>query len=293
MLRRGMSVRAAVRRGRESVLPEGCACARIDELSPETDWTEALRGVKAVIHLAARVHVMRDDAVDPLAVFRQMNVAATLHLARQAAACGVHRLVFVSSIKVNGEMTADGDRYSEADTPSPQDAYGCSKWEAEQALWRLAGETGLQIVVVRPPLVYGPAAKGNFASLLRVLRLRLPLPLASVRNRRSMIYVGNLADALIRCATHPAAAMHTYLVSDGEDLATPDLLRRLGAAMGRPVSLWPCPPGWLRLAGKLLGKRAQVERLIGSLRVDDRKIRGELGWAPPYSLEQGFRATVV
>ena len=292
MLRRGLPVRAAVRAGSAGQVPVGCSIAPIDGLSAATDWADALRGVTTVVHLAARVHVMRESAQDPLAEFRKVNVLATAHLARQAAEHGVRRLLFVSSIKVNGEATEGEQRFSETDAPAPVDAYGISKWEAEQALFRIAAETGLEVVVVRPPLVYGPGVKGNFAAMLGVLRRRVPLPLASVDNRRSFVYVGNLVDAPVRCATHPAAAMQTYLVSDGEDLSTPGLLRRLGDAMGVPARLWPCPPMLLRAGARLLGRGAQVERLLGSLRVDDRKIRRELGWVPPYSVADGLKATV-
>ena len=291
MVRRGISVRAAVRKETDAARLTGCEQVRIEGFSDATSWSSAMRGVSTVFHLAARVHVMREDVADPWTEFHKVNVAATECLARQAVACGVRRFVFVSSIKVNGEMTRGDERFSESDPPSPRDDYGRSKWEAEQVLWRIAEATGLEVVVVRPPLVYGPAVKGNFATMLKVLRRGLPLPLASVSNLRSLIYVGNLADALILCATHPAASRQTYVLSDGEDLSTPDLLRRLGRAIGKPASLLPCPPGLLELAGKLVGKRAPVERLLGSLRVDDGKIRRELGWSPPHSLSDGLRAT--
>ncbi len=291
MVRRGLAVRAAVR-GKTNDLPVGSEYAYVDSLSSSCDWTSALCDVTTVIHLAARVHVMRETASDPLAEFRSVNVAGTERLARQAAQSGVRRLVFVSSVKVNGERTESGECFSETDPPCPEDAYGISKWEAEQALHRVARETGLEVVVVRPPLVYGPGVKGNFATMLKVLRQGIPLPLASVRNRRSLIFVDNLVDALICCAAHPAAAMQTYLVSDGEDLSTPELLRRLGHAAGMPVRLFPCPAGLLRFAGKLAGKAGAVDRLLGSLQVDSGKIRRELGWSPPCPVELGLKATI-
>lgn len=290
LVRRELPVRAAVREG---TVPEGCECVRVNGLSDGADWAPALAGVSTVIHLAARVHVMNENAADPLVEFRNVNVAGTERLARQAAECGATRLVFVSSVKVNGEATEGDMRFSESDPPAPQDAYGLSKWEAEQVLWRIAGETGLEVVVVRPPLVYGPGVKGNFAAMLAALRRGIPLPLASVRNARSLVYVGNLVDALLVCAMHPAAAMQTYLVGDGEDLSTPDLLRRLGWAMGKTQHLLPCPPALLRVMGTLAGRRAQIDRLLGSLRVDSGKIRGELGWSPPYSVAEGLKATVA
>ncbi len=263
----------------------------VGEIGPDTDWSAALAGVAVVIHLAARVHVMRDTLADPLAEFRHVNTAGTEHLARCAAASGVKRLVYVSSVKVNGEATCGMRKFSETDAPEPEDAYAISKWEAEQALHRAARETGLEVVIVRPLLVYGPGVKGNFAQMLAVVAKGFPLPLASVHNRRSLVYVGNLVDALIACATHPAAAGQTYLVCDGEDISTSVLLRQLAVAMGVPSRLFPCPVTLLRLAGKLVGKSEQMERLLGSLQVDSGKIRRELNWQPPYLLQQGLQAT--
>jgi len=256
-----------------------------------TEWTAALNGVEVVIHLAARVHVMADTSTDPLTEFRRINSVGTEHLARSAASCGVRRLVYVSSIKVNGESTRGRQKYTDQDLPAPQDPYGISKWEAEQALYRVADENGLEIVIVRPPLVYGAGVKGNFAQMLNVVTNGIPLPFASVHNQRSLIYVENLVDALIACATHPAAADQTYLVSDGDDISTPELLRQLAIGMGVPARLFPCPSALLRFAAKLVGKKQQLERLLGSLRVDGDKIRAELNWIPPYTLHQGLQAT--
>jgi nucleoside-diphosphate-sugar epimerase len=288
---RKVATRAALRRG-TSMAVHATELAEIDGVSAATDWTGLLRDVSTVIHLAARVHVMRDDVADPLEEFRKVNVAGTEGLARAAAEQGVKRLVFVSTIKVNGEATQAGERFTEADVPSPRDPYGISKWEAEQALHRVAADTGLEIVIVRPPLVYGAGAKGNFALLLRALRARIPMPLGAARNLRSLIYVGNLADALIACAMHPVAAGKTYVVSDGDDISTPDLLRGLGQAMRRPALLWPCSGMLLRLAGRLFGKPEEVERLLGSLCIDSSRIRRELNWTPPYSLQEGLQASV-
>lgn len=286
---RGIAVCAAVRSA--NVEFDDLEREIVGAIDAETDWTNALHGVDVVTHLAARVHVMHDESNDPLEEFRRVNVAGTENLARQAARAGVKRLVFVSSIKVNGEATCEGRQFSECDMPSPQDPYGVSKWEAEQALHLVAKETGMEVVIVRPPLVYGAGVKGNFAQMLKVLASGTPLPLASVNNQRSLIYVGNLVDALILCGTHPAATEQTYLVSDGEDVSTPDLLRQLGAAIGYPARLFPCPPALLKLAGRLTGKAEQIDRLLGSLSVDSGKIRRELGWAPPYTLQQGLQAT--
>ncbi len=289
LLRRGQSVSAAVRSGNSLI--ENAEIIVIGAIDGETNWADALRDVDVVIHLAARVHVMRENAADPLAEFLQVNLHGTLNLARQAASFGVKRLVYVSTIKVNGEQASATQSFTELDEPSPQDFYSISKWQAEQALWRIAQETGLEIVVVRPPLVYGPGVKGNFAQMLAVIAERIPLPLASVDNRRSLIYVENLVDALIACATHPVAAEQTYLVCDGEDISTPDLLRQLGDAMGCPARILPFPLSWLRMLGKLSGKSDQVERLLGSLQVDSGKIRRDLNWAPPYTLQHGLQAT--
>lgn len=261
------------------------------EIDGSTDWRDALQGVSVVIHLAARVHVMHESAVDPLAEFRKVNVEGTEHLARSAAAAGVKRLVYVSSIKVNGEETIGGQRYSEVSAPFPADPYGISKWEAEQALQRVAAETGLEVVVIRPPLVYGMGVKGNFAQMLSAVSMRIPLPFAAVRNQRSLIYVGNLVDALIECATHPAATGNVYLVSDNDDVSTPELLRRLGDAMGRPARIFPSPIWLLSMTGKIAGRRDQLLRLMGSLQIDSHKICSELNWKPPYSLQQGLQKT--
>jgi len=295
----GFRVRGATRTA--CPMGNGVENVGVCALGKSTNWIAALEGVDVVIHLAARVHVMKDEATDPLAKFLAVNLHGTENLARQAVRAGVKRLVYVSSIKVNGDgcphplPLSHGERgervYRESDAPNPQGSYAVSKWQAEQALRQVAQETGLEVVIVRPPLVYGAGVKGNFIQMLKVLAKGIPLPLASVRNLRSLVYVGNLADALILCATHPAAAGQTYLVSDGEDVSTPGLLRQLGDAMGRPARLFPWPPALLKLAGRMVGKADQVERLLGSLRVDSGNIRRELGWVPPYTLRQGLRAT--
>jgi len=287
--RRGQSVSAAVRS--ETSWIENAKLIVVGAIDSETNWVDALHDADVVIHLAARVHVMRERAADPLAEFLKVNLHGTLNLARQAACSGVRRFVYVSTIKVNGEQTSATQSFTELDEPSPQDFYSISKWQAEQALWRIGQETGMEIVVVRTPLVYGPGVKGNFAQMLAVATKHIPLPFASVHNRRSLIYLGNLVDALIACSTHPVAAGHTYLVCDGEEISTPDLLRQLGNAMGCPAHLLPFPPSWLRTLGKLSGKSDQVERLLSSLQVDSGKIRHDLNWVPPYTLQQGLQAT--
>lgn len=268
-----------------------CAPIQIGDIGPDSDWSGMLDGVDTIIHLAARAHILCEDAADPLGSFRYANLLGTERLARCAVAGGAKRLVYVSSIGVNGFSTSAGMRFSEADTPAPHNDYSLSKWEAEQALWRISRETGLEVVIVRPPLVYGGNAPGNFAQMLKALKRGIPLPLASVRNLRSLIYLGNLVDALILCAVVPEASRKTYLVSDGEDISTPELLRKLGAGMGRPARLFPYPPRLLEMAGAMVGKSAQGHRLLGSLQIDSGKIRRELNWTPPYTLQQGLQAT--
>lgn len=289
LLRRGHSVRAALR---SAITPvEDVEVAAVGAIDGETDWTDALQGVDVVFHLAARVHVMKEAAADPLAKFLKVNLHGTENLARQAARAGVKRLVYVSSIKVNGEKTGATQPFTELDEPNPQDPYGISKWQAEQALLRIAQDTGLEVVIVRPPLVYGPAAKGNFPKLLAAIDKGVPLPLAGADNARSLVYVGNLADALIACATHPAAAGQTYLVRDGEDISTAALIEKIARALGRSNRSFYFPPRLLRAAAAALGRSEQAGRLFDSLRVSDAKIRGELGWTPPYTMEQGLCAT--
>jgi nucleoside-diphosphate-sugar epimerase len=291
LLRQGQPVRAAVRSASPPV--DGIEVAVVGAIDGETNWANALHDVDVVIHLAARVHVMKDTAADPLAEFLKVNTQGTANLARQAAAAGVKRLVYVSSIKVNGERTAETQPFAESDKPDPQDAYAISKWQAEQVLQRVAQEAGIEVVIVRPPLVYGPGVRGNFIRLLAAVDKGIPLPLASVRNKRSLVYLGNLADALILCASHPAAAGKTYLVRDGEDISIPDLVRQMAAGLGRPARLLPLPVKLLRGLGKLSGKPESIERMVGSLRVNDDLIRKELGWKPQFTLQQGLQATAL
>ena len=264
----------------------------VGDIDEHTNWQHALINCDVVIHLAARVHVMQESSRDPLTEFRRMKVLATERLARCASASGVKRLVYLSSIKVNGEETFNGNFFIYTYNPAPQDPYGISKWEAEQVLHEVAKETGLEVVIVRPPLVYGAGVKGNFAQLIAVIKRGIPLPFRSVGNKRSLIYVGNLVDALLLCSTHPAAVGQTYLVSDGEDLSTPDLLHKLTIVMGQSPRIFAFPITLLKLAGYLTGKSKQIGRLIGSLQVDSSKIRRELGWVPPYTVKQGLQNTV-
>ncbi len=284
----GFAVTAALRR--DAAVPAGIAACRIGELGPATDWRPALAGVDTVVHLAARAHVMREAATDPLALFRAVNRDGAVRLAEQAAAAGIRRLVFVSSIKVNGEATPPGRPFRPDDPPAPCDPYGIAKAEAEAGLAAIAAATGLELVVIRPPLVHGLGAKGNMASLMAIIARGLPLPLASVDNRRSLVGVANLADLVRACLVHPAAAGRTFLVRDDPDLATPELIRRLARAMVRPARLLPCPPALLTAAATLLGQGGRARRLLGSLTVDDSLTRATLGWSPPLGLDAGLAA---
>lgn len=261
----------------------------IGELSGSTDWTKALAGQKVVVHCAARAHVMRETRVDSAALYREVNVNATLNLARQAAAAGVRRFVFISSIKVNGEYTEPGQPFTAQDSPLPRDSYAVSKWQAEQGLQVLAKETGLELVIIRPPLIYGAGVKGNFATMVKLLRKGWPLPLGRVNNQRSIVALPNLVDLICTCIHHPNAVGQTFLVKDGSDLSTTELLRQLGHAMGRPARLLPVAPRLLQLGAVVFGKRSLATRLLGSLQVDDQFTRDCLGWQPPFTTEQGLR----
>lgn len=258
-----------------------------------TDWSSALANVDVVVHCAARVHVMDDTATDPLAEFRRINVHGTMNLARQAATAGVKRLIFISSVKVNGEGTSGSHVYSESDIPNPIDPYGISKLEAEQALNALATEVGLEIVIIRPVLVYGPGVKANFKSMMNWLNKGVPLPLGAIRNKRSLVAIDNLVDLIVTCLDHPKAANQTFLVSDGEDLSTSELLRRMGHALGKPARLLPIPSWFLTLAAKSIGKSSISQRLCGSLQVDISKAKRVLGWTPPITVNEALKKTAV
>lgn len=255
----------------------------------QADLTALLVGVDVLIHVAARAHIMRDEVGDPLAEYRRVNVDGTLNLARQASAAGVKRFIFISSIKVNGEATVEGMPFTAGNEASPEDPYGLSKLEAEQGLMQLAPETGMEVVIIRPPLVYGPGVKGNFASMIKLVEKGLPLPLGCIHNQRSLVGIDNLVDLIIRCIDHPAAANQVFLAGDGEDLSTTELLRGVARAMGKPARLIPVPAGMLRLGATMLGKKSMAQRLLGSLQVDISKTRELLDWKPPYTVEEGLR----
>jgi len=285
-------LRLALRDPGSLVMPEGVEVARA-VLDSGEDWAGALKDVSLVIHCAARVHVMKEEALDPLVEFRSVNVEGTLRLARQAAEAGVRRFIFISSIGVNGGDTF-AHPFAAEDNVAPHTPYAISKHEAEVGLRALADNTKMEIVIIRPPLVYGPNAPGNFLSLMNWLMSGIPLPLGAViENRRSFVFIDNLVDLIVTCLDHPAAANQTFLVSDGESLSTAALLRRMGEALGRPARLIQVPVPLLQMGAALLGKRDMAQRLCGSLEVDIGKTRELLGWTPPISVDEGLRRTAA
>lgn len=265
------------------------ACGSLDEA---IDWRPLLEGCDIVVHAAARVHQMQDDPTTAAAKFDRVNHLATLELARQAATAGVRRLVFLSSIKVNGESTSGRGPFRADDVPAPEDAYGRSKWAAEQGLWAVATSTGLEVVVIRPPLVYGPGVKANFAKLIQWVQRGVPLPLGRVNNLRSLVAVDNLCHLVHVACQHPAAAGGTFLVSDDHDLSTPELIRTIAKAVGRSPRLLPVPLMLLKVLGQVTGKSAEVDRLLGSCQVDVGATKERLGWKPVVGVEDGVRAAV-
>ncbi len=294
MIRRGRRIKAAVRSADPWIV--GAESVMVGSIDGETDWSYALSDVDVVVHLAARVHMMRETVGDPLTAFNIVNVAGAERLARAAAEAGVRRLVYVSSIKVNGERTCDTgegfpEKFSATDRPQPENPYAVSKWEAEQALHTVARETGLDVVIIRPPLVYGPGVKANFYALLRAVAWGVPLPLGAISNRRSLVALDNLVDMIITCIDHPAATNQTFLVSDGEDISTTELIQRMARALGRPVWLIPVPKMVLMAGATLLGKQEVAARLCGSMQMDITKAREMLGWFPPITLDEGLRRT--
>jgi nucleoside-diphosphate-sugar epimerase len=284
MARRRMPYRALTRR-------RGQGSFVIPNIDAHTDWTAALDGVDVIVHLASRVHVTRETAPLAEARIQCTNVDATLNLARQAARAGVKRFVFISSIKVNGESTSPDRPFTAADRPNPRNGYAQSKLDAELGLFALARETGLEVTVIRPPLVYGPGVKANFGTMMEWIDRGIPLPLGAVNNKRSFVYVGNLVDLIIVAARHPAAAGEVFVVSDGEDMSTTELFRRLAQALGRQCWVMPVPPSLLKVAATTLGRRDVADRLIDSLQVDCSKTREMLGWAPRISVDDGLHQT--
>lgn len=266
----------------------------VGDISLDTDWSAALRNVQQVVHLAARVHVMHDRGAGSWAEFHRVNVEGTANLARQAATGGVKRFIYLSSIKVNGEFTTPGRPFTAADVPAPDDSYGVSKHKAEQLLRQIAADSGMEAVIIRPPLVYGPGVKANFESMMRWLVHGIPLPLAAVNdNRRSLVALDNLVDLIVTCIKHPAAVGQTFLVSDGEDLSTAALLNRMGQALGAPARLFYTPVAVLKLGAAMFGRQRIYQRLCGSLQVDISKTYEILRWTPPVSVDDGLRRAAL
>lgn len=286
LFNRGYDVFGSVR---DAAVTQHCLLA--PELSAISDWQRVLVGKNVVVHTAARAHILKETEKDPLAVFREVNTAGTLNIAQQASSAGVRRFVFISSIGVNGLFTLAGDCFTEKSPPSPHNAYAISKWEAEQGLMKIARETGMEVVIIRPPLVYGQGVRANFLALMRWLQKGFPLPLGAIYNKRSFVALDNLVDLILTCIHHPAAANQVFLAGDGEDLSTTELLRRLGMALGKPARLLPIPASLLKVGAALLGRQDIAQRLCGSLRVDISKARNLLGWNPPISVDEGLRRT--
>ncbi len=277
--------------GRITVLSDAKVFIAVPDFSAKDIWQKTLSNCDVIIHLAARVHVMNNQIKNPLKAFLTVNLDHTVNLAEAAAKAGVKRFVFVSSIKVNGEYT-EKQPFTENDLPNPRDPYAVSKHKAEKALRQIEKETGMHVVILRPPLIYGAGVKANFAALLRLIDKKLPLPLANINNKRSLIYVNNFVDAIITCAIHPAAVGQTYLVSDGEDVSIPQLIKKIALAFGKPSYLFPLPIFMMRFLAKFIGKAASVDRMTESLVIDNSKIRQELNWKPPFTMAEGLNATV-
>ena len=262
------------------------------ELSSSEDYSDCLVNIDVIIHCAARAHVMKDDHIDALAEYRKVNTQGTINLATQAAASGVKRFVFISSVKVHGESTTGLAPFTERVDKVPVDPYGLSKYEAELGLRSISAGSDMEVVIIRPPLVYGPKVKANFLSLMRLADTAIPLPFGATNNARSMVYVENLLDFIVTCINHPAAANQTFMVSDSDDLSLKRLLASLRTSLGRPVRLFPVSSSLFRMFGHLIGKSAVVARLIGDLQVNTTKAQTLLEWFPPFTAEQGIKATV-
>ena len=285
------NVLALVRREIENTI-SNTSYIRIKDLSNSSELAKHLNGIETIIHCAARAHILHDTEANPLTTFRKINTENTLNFAQLAALAGIKRFIFISSIGVNGSYTIAGTLFAENTQPKPHNAYAISKWEAEQGLMNIAAETGLEVVIIRPPLVYGYNAPGNFGSLVKAITRGIPLPLKNINNQRSFIALDNLIDFIITCATHPNAANQTFLISDGHDLSTPDLIRGIASAAGVPARLFPMPTWALQMSGNLLGKGDAIQRLCGNLQVDISKARDLLGWTPLISVEEGLKRAV-
>lgn len=282
---------AAVREPNEN-LEKIAKCVKVSDLAIDTNWHEALAGVNVVINAAARVHIMRETATDALDEFRKTNVQGTLNLAKQAASAGVRRFIFISSIKANGETTEVEKPFTAADVTAPLDAYGISKMEAERGLHKIAQETGMELVIIRPPLIYGYGVKGNFATLVKLVKLGLPLPFGSLNNKRSLVGIDNLVDLITVCINHENAKNQIFLVSDDEDLSTTQLIRKIGEALGKPAMLIPFPVFVIKLLLQLAGKSEISQRMCSSLQIDISKTKQLLNWKPALNVDVGLRKAV-
>ena len=290
MLTEGWQVRGTVRSlDQLNNLPSGVDALSVGSIGPDTEWSKALIGIDTVVHLAARVHVINDTVADPSAAFRLVNVNGTKRLAREAAFANVKRFIYMSSVKVNGE--GKSTPYNEEDIQKPQDAYSVSKWEAEQALYEIVDKTEMDLVVLRPPLVFGPGVRANFRSLMKWVHRGVPLPLGAVYNKRSFVALDNLVSFIIHCIDHPKAANEVFLISDGEDVSTTELLQKMARAFGKRSFLLPVPVGLMTFVAGLLGKRDVADRLFGSLQVDSSKARDLLRWEPVVSMDEGLKET--
>lgn len=270
----------------------GVKIYNINKINENTNWFQALNTVSCVIHCAAKTHVMNNINQKSLSFFREVNVEGTLNLAKQASECGVKRFIFLSSIKVNGERTDKLKKFKYNDIPKPEDSYGISKWEAEKGLWKISKQTGLEVVIIRAPLVYGPGVKGNLRRLIKLIQYRIPLPFSLIKNQRSLIGIDNLVDLIIHCIDHNNASGNTFLVSDEKDLSTPDLLRYIASSMGLSVRLFPFPLSVLKFFGFLLGRKSEIDRLNGSLQIDNSYTKEILNWKPTLSTIEGIRKMV-
>jgi nucleoside-diphosphate-sugar epimerase len=275
-------------------LVEGCESVVVGDINAQTEWSAALEQVDVVVHLAARVHIMDDPSADPLEAFRSVNVEGTRRLAQAAASAGVKRFVFISSIKVNGEETAKGDAaFSEKDEPAPVDPYGISKWEAEKVLREIEAKSDLEVVVLRPPLLYGPGVKANFLKLIQWVDKGIPLPLGGIQNQRSLLGLTNFADLILQCCIADQAAGHTFLVSDGDDVSSGELVKRIAKALGKSPRLVSIPESAMKFAGGILGKSAQIQRLCSSLRIDSSNAQTTLHWQPPCTMDEELSCVTV
>lgn len=290
LTKREYVVRGALRKAK--TIPNGCQSIVVGEINGQTDWDQALKDIDVVVHLAARVHVMNDNVVDPLAAFRKVNVEGTRQLAKFAAAASVKHFIYVSSIKANGEATQVNKPFSEIDEPGPKDYYGISKWEAEQVLRKIESVSDMAVTIFRPPLLYGPGVKANFLSLIKLADKRLPLPLGAITNKRSLLGLGNFVDLICYCIKHPASKGETFVVSDGHDLSTAELFSKIASALKKPARIFSVSPRILGMLGRIVRKQDIIKRLVGSLEINSTKVQKKLDWQPPFSVDDELVRTI-